>query len=106
MKTKAGSAVKKIAAFRMSSLYPSFNPLSTSYCLAPDAGIARASIGRYPVPEHAPILTPLATAARARPGTNLHSPPSNHLDLRPFLAPSRLVLGPLPSAVFGFQSRQ
>jgi len=51
-------------------------------------------------PERAPILIPLATQLVPL-GTSLQSPPSSHLDLPSFLAPARLVLGPLPSAVFG-----
>jgi hypothetical protein len=53
--------------------------------------------------ERAPILTPLATELVPL-GTSLQSPPSTHLDLPSFLAPSRLVLGPLPSAIFGTHS--
>jgi len=50
--------------------------------------------------DRAPILAPLATELVPL-GTSLQSPPSSHLDLPSFLAPARLVLGPLPSAVFG-----
>jgi hypothetical protein len=50
--------------------------------------------------ERAPILTPLATDLVPL-GTSLQSPPSGSPDLPSFLAPSRLVLGPLPSMIFG-----
>jgi hypothetical protein len=50
--------------------------------------------------ERAPILTPLATELVPL-GTSLESPPITRLDLPSFLAPARLVLGPLPSAIFG-----
>jgi len=49
--------------------------------------------------ERAPILTPLATELVPL-GTRVESPPAVHLHLPSFLAPVRLVLGPLPSAVF------
>jgi hypothetical protein len=50
--------------------------------------------------EHAPILTPLATESVPL-GTSLESPPITPLDLPSFLAPLRLLLGPLPSAILG-----
>jgi len=50
--------------------------------------------------DRAPILAPLATELVPL-GTSLQSPPSSHLDLPSLLAPARLDLGPLPSAVFG-----
>ncbi len=50
--------------------------------------------------ERAPILTPLATELVPL-GMSLQSPPSSHLDLPSFLAPARLVIGPLPSAALG-----
>jgi hypothetical protein len=50
--------------------------------------------------ERAPILTPLATELVPL-GTSLESPPSTPLDLPSLLAPARLVLGLLQSAIFG-----
>jgi len=50
--------------------------------------------------ERAPILTPLASELVPL-GTSLESPPSTPFDLPAFLAPARLVLGPLPAAIFG-----
>jgi hypothetical protein len=50
--------------------------------------------------ERAPILAPLATKLVPL-GTAVQSPPSGHSDLPSLLAPARLVLGPLPPAVFG-----
>jgi len=49
--------------------------------------------------ERAPILTPLPTELVPL-GTSLESPPAPHLHLPSFVAPTRLVLGPLPSAAF------
>jgi hypothetical protein len=50
--------------------------------------------------ERTPILTPLATELVPL-GTSLELPPSGSPNLPSFLAPVRLVLGPLPSAIFG-----
>src|ERR1700735_1010657 len=97
MKTKA-SAARKIAAFRMSP-YTRRSIVAQLYCLALTLAVLALPLAGIRF-ERAPILTPLATELVPL-GTNLQSPPSNHLDLRSFLAPSRLVLGPLPSAVFG-----
>jgi len=47
-----------------------------------------------------PILAPLATELVPL-GASLQSPPSGNLDLLSFIAPARLVLGPLPLAPFG-----
>jgi hypothetical protein len=97
MKPKA-SAARKIAAFRMP---PYIRPpicsqlgfllLALTVLALPLAGIRV---------ERAPILTPLATELVPL-GTSLESPPSTPLDLPSFLTPARLVLGPLPSAIFG-----
>jgi hypothetical protein len=96
MKPKASTA-KKIAAFRMSSYSRrSFRSQLGCFVLAlvvlalPLAGISVASV---------PILTPIATELVPL-GTNLQSAPSSHLNLPPFLAPARLVLGPLPFTAF------
>jgi hypothetical protein len=48
--------------------------------------------------ERAPILTPLATELVSL-GTSLQSPPSSPFLRTSLMAPARLVLGPLPSAV-------
>jgi hypothetical protein len=96
MKTKA-SAVRKIAAFRMSP-YTRRSIRSQLYCLAltlallalPLAGIVR---------ERAPILTPLATELVPL-GTSLQLPPTNPFHLPSLEAPARLVLGPSPSPDF------
>jgi hypothetical protein len=48
----------------------------------------------------APLLIPLATDLVPL-GTNLQLPPSGHLATPSFLTSPRLVLGPLPSTVFG-----
>jgi len=47
-------------------------------------------------PEHAPILIPLATHLVPL-GASLQSPSGSPFQLPSFLAPGRLVLGPLPS---------
>jgi len=49
--------------------------------------------------EYEPILTPLATELVPL-GTSLQSAPNSHFNLPPFLAPARLVLGPLPFTAF------
>ena len=49
--------------------------------------------------ERASILTPLNTELVPL-GTSLQSPPSNLFHLPSFVAAAKLVLGPLPSAVF------
>jgi hypothetical protein len=49
--------------------------------------------------QRAPILTPLATYLVPL-GTSLQSPPISLFHPTSFMAPARLVLGPLPSAVF------
>jgi hypothetical protein len=49
--------------------------------------------------DRTPILTPLATELVPL-GTSLQSPPSSPFLPTSFMAPARLVLGPLPSAVF------
>jgi hypothetical protein len=49
--------------------------------------------------ERAPILTPLATELVPL-GTSLESPPATGFHPPSFVAPARLVLGPLPSAAF------
>jgi hypothetical protein len=64
--------------------------LTLAVLALPMAGIAQ---------ERAPILTPLATELVPL-GTSLQSPPAGRLHPPSFLAPGRLVLGPLRSASF------
>jgi len=49
--------------------------------------------------ERAPILTPLATELVPL-GVSLESPPATHFHLPSLVVAARLILGPLPSAVF------
>jgi hypothetical protein len=97
MKPKA-SAAEKIAVFRM---FPYTRRLICSQlaCLALALALLALPLAGVRI-ERAPILTPLATELVPL-GTNLQSPPAGHLHLPSFLAPARLVLGPLPSADFG-----
>jgi hypothetical protein len=98
MKPKASTATKIIAAFRMSS-YTRRPMCSQLASLALALAVLALPLAGIRI-ERAPILTPLATELVPL-GTSLQSPPSSPLDLPSFLAPARLDLGPLPSAVFG-----
>ena len=97
MKPKASTA-KKIAAFRM--------PPYTRRPICSQLGCLVLALAVLTLPlagirfERAPILTPIATELVPL-ATSLQSPPSSPVDLPSLLAPARLVLGPLPSAVFG-----
>jgi hypothetical protein len=53
--------------------------------------------------ERARVLVPLATELVPL-GTSVQLPASNQLDLPSFLVPTRLLLGPLPFAVFGLNA--
>jgi hypothetical protein len=96
MKPKA-SAAKQIAAFRMPS-YTRRPICSQLGCLVLALAMLALPLAGFRV-ERAPILTPLASELVPL-GTSLQSPPAGPLDLPSFLAPARLVLGPLPPAVF------
>jgi hypothetical protein len=97
MKPKAITA-KKIAAFRIPR-YTRRSICSQLGCLVLALAVLALPLAGIRI-ERAPILTPLATELVPL-GTSLQSPLSGPLNLSSFLAPSRLVLGPLPSAVLG-----
>ena len=65
------------------------------YCLALTLALLALPLAGI-VPEHAPILTPLATELVPL-GTSLQLPPTNPFHLPSLEAPARLVLGPSPS---------
>jgi hypothetical protein len=97
MKPKASTA-KKIAVFRM-SFYRRRQFCSQLSCFVLALAVLALPLAGISLPR-TPILTALA-ADLVPLGTSLRSPQSDHLDLPSFLAPARLVLGPLPLVVFG-----
>jgi hypothetical protein len=97
MKLKA-SAARKIGAFRM-PLYTRRSVWPQLCRLALTLAVLALPLGGIRI-ERAPILTLLVTELVPL-GTSLESPPATPPHLPSFLAAARLVLGPLPSAVFG-----
>ena len=97
MKPKA-SAARKIAAVRMLP-YKGRSICSQLSCLVLALALLASPLASIST-ERAPILTPLTTNFVPL-GTSLQSPPSSHSELPAFLAPARLLLGPLPFEAFG-----
>jgi hypothetical protein len=91
------SATRKIAAFRMLPY--------TRRVFRPQLGCLVLTLILLALPlavttqERAPILVPLAIELVPL-GTDLQSPPASLSHLPSLVAPARLVLGPLPWAVF------
>src|SRR5580698_5076396 len=96
MKPQA-SAAKKIAAFRMPR-YSQLSICSQLGCLVLAFAVLALPLAGIRF-ERAPILTPLASELVPL-AASLQSLPSGPVDLPSLLTPARLILGPLPSAVF------
>jgi hypothetical protein len=99
MKRKAG-VVQAIAVFRTALFIP-HSICSQLACLILALSLLMLPYrGGVRVHQDPTILTPL-TADLVPLGTSLEFPPSSTTNLPSFLAPARLVLGPLPAAVIG-----
>jgi hypothetical protein len=96
MKPKA-STIQKIAVRRIFS-YNRHLIWSQLGCLVLTLALLALPLAGVTI-QRAPILIPLA-ADLVPLGTSLQSPPVSVIHPTSFMAPARLVLGPLPSAVF------